>query len=74
MSRFRDQLADVTVLELHELEGEIEEEFIRRKRGVRFGSGRLVDPATYGCCGRMPCERTACPLELQATTRGRADD
>jgi hypothetical protein len=65
-------LADATVLELHELECEIEEEFIRRKRAVRFGAGYLVDPASYGCCGRMPCERTACPVTLNATSTNAA--
>ncbi len=38
----------------------IEAELVRRM-SVPFGVGRLVDPAAYGCCGRMPCQRTACP-------------
>lgn len=41
--------------------GSIQEELRQRSR-IPFGAGWLIDPGVYGCCGRMPCQRTACPI------------
>ena len=50
-----------TTTELQVMRSEIERELMRRM-SVPFGAGRLIAPAVYGCCGKMPCERTACSL------------
>lgn len=50
--------------ELQALRSQIEAELVRRM-STPFGAGRLVDPRLTGCCGRTPCQRTACPMPQQ---------
>ena len=59
-------MIDVTkweTTELQALRAQIEAELARRM-STPFGAGRLVDPAAYGCCGQMPCQRTFCPASV----------
>jgi len=61
-------MTDYSKWTLDELEAErsrIEAEMKRRHRHP-FGAGWLVDPKLYGCCGLMPCVRTACPVSVTA--------
>lgn len=48
-------LSKLTVEELQADRAKIEAELLRRMS---------IDPAIYGCCGRMPCQWTACPVQF----------
>jgi hypothetical protein len=64
VSRLRHQLRDMPKSELHELEAEIEEEFLRRQRNPEpehvcglQGFGREVTDVCPGCLNRSTSTR-----------------